>query len=68
MNPKQSISTDQLIQREIELNAERFMYDQYGVPRFLESILGITKDAENLEFIVKYKYIRICSSLFLINL
>ena len=48
----------EILKREVQLNLDCFMFDQYGFPRFVEKILGITKDMGYLEFIVKYKYLR----------
>lgn len=34
------------------------MFDDSGSPRFLDQILGVTRDQGYIEFIVKFKYMR----------
>ena len=47
-----------ILAREIEINKNCFIFDKDGHPRFVEKILGITKDMGPIEFVVKFKYLR----------
>lgn len=57
-NPNSEPKFDEILRREIELNKKCFIFDQSGHPRFVEKILGITNNMGNLEFVVKFKYLR----------
>ena len=49
---------EEILAREIEINKDSFIFDKDGHPRFVEKILGITKDMGIIEFVVKFKYLR----------
>jgi len=57
-NPDSHSKIDEILAREIEINKNSFIFDKDGNPRFVEKILGITKDMGSIEFVVKFKYLR----------
>ena len=61
MNPDSDMEIEEesrILAREIEINKNCFIFDKDGHPRFVEKILGITKDMGPIEFVVKFKYLR----------
>ena len=57
-NPDSESQIEEILAREIEINKNSFIFDKDGHPRFVEKILGITKDMGTIEFVVKFKYLR----------
>ena len=57
-NPDSEPKFEEFLAREIEINKNNFIFDKDGHPRFVEKILGITKDMGPIEFVVKFKYLR----------
>ena len=57
-NPDSESQIEEIFAREIEINKDSFIFDKDGHPRFVEKILGITKDMGIIEFVVKFKYLR----------
>ena len=47
-----------LLDAETDDNLERLVFDNFGAPRFLNQILGVTQDQNFIEFIVSFKYSR----------
>merc|ERR1712131_364930 len=57
-NPDSDAENEEILAKEIKINKDCFTFDQDGHPRFVEKILGITKDMGPIEFVVKFKYLR----------
>jgi len=57
-NPDSESQIEEILAREIQINKDSFIFDKDGHPRFVEKILGITKDMGIIEFVVKFKYLR----------